>query len=1033
VFVDRPGTALPPSDALLAAWFEQSHELLVVTDPDGRYRWANTRFREAFGIAGELLGNLMSLAAPGACGERTRAQLEAALRDGHLSDTDIELQAGSDRGDGSLWVRARMQAVQGHRLWTLLDIGEQRALAARTKELDELLEMVQDFGRLGVWHRDIASDAGRWDRRVFALMGFDESAGAPPLEQVAQRIHPEDREAVKARFQASRGHAGRHSHRYRVILPDGSVRRIHSQWQVGQASDGGRLRMRGTLVDDTEVYELARSLGDASAQLRLAVDLADIAIWRHDLASAHVHLNDRAYGVLGLPARPEGMRLEEVHALIHPDDRTEVVASGRLAMQTDRPVHLQARYRRADGTWRHVLMRRVVQRATDGTPLAFVGVGLDVTEQVLRQQENATLSQRLELAVSAAGLGIYTLEVDSDLADWNPQMFLLCGRAPGSVPPNRREWIDTVVHPDDRALAESARVPLLAGRCDQLNIEYRILRPDGEVRWQAHRLRLESLHDRPTLIGVVIDITDQRRAQQALREADERSALATRSAGIGIWEVLVDSGEARWDEQMFRLRGLAPAQRPPTREQRLALVHPDDRRLSIDAHIGALPSREPWRHEFRLLLPDGSVRWLASRSIAIEDDHGQVVRRLGVNWDITDAKDAEAARQQAAVAERASLAKSQFLSRMSHELRTPLNAVLGFSQLLQMKARGTGDADQIVKLGHIHSAGRHLLNLIDGVLDLSSMESGELPMQLMPVNLADVLQQAQPLLAELVARHGVHLVLGPLHEVVHADATRLLQVLVNLLSNGIKYNRPGGEVRVDAHRDGQSVVICVSDTGQGMSAEQLTHLFEAFNRLGAEHTGVEGTGIGLTIVKALVEGMGGTIAVRSRSGQGTSVELRLPGVATTPAAPPPDLPQRVPDCVDAATRQRSGRLLYIEDNIVNVMLVEELVRTLPGVSIVSEFTGTAGVRRVRELQPDLVLVDMQLPDFDGFEVLRRLRAQPETAAIPCIALSANAMTEDIDRALRSGFAEYWTKPIDFKHFLDSIDRWLPAGAITCRS
>jgi len=216
------------------------------------------------------------------------------------------------------------------------------------------------------------------------------------------------------------------------------------------------------------------------------------------------------------------------------------------------------------------------------------------------------------------------------------------------------------------------------------------------------------------------------------------------------------------------------------------------------------------------------------------------------------------------------------------------------------------------------------------------------------------------------------------------------------------------------------VILRVRDTGRGLNANQRSHLFEPFNRLGIEREGIEGTGIGLAIVKALIDRMEGTISVTSEPGVGTLFEVSLPegvaGASTEWRAAPLSAPvNRI---------EHTGQLLYIEDNPINVMVVEELVASRSGLRIVSEPNGERGVARARELRPDLIMVDMQLPDFDGFEVLRRLRAAPETADIPCVVLSANAMPEDITRALAAGFAEYWTKPIDFSAFLTSLDTLL---------
>jgi PAS domain S-box-containing protein len=1001
--VDRSGPPPPPADALLEACLEQTHDLVLVTDPLGRRVLANRRFTAAFGAVDDL--GALAADDPAAA-----TAVRDTLATGELADTDFLLRAA---GGNRVAVQARARRAGDHLVWHFEDRTEIRRLSREASQLAELLAMAQEFGRLGVWQRDIPSGKGRWDRHVFGFWGLPVSAGTPDFEQATAQIHPDDRFVVN--YLESTKRAGHYSARFRVVRPDGGIRWLHSQWRVIDGPGGTPNQAIGIMLDDTPVYELARSLGDASAQLKLSVELADIAIWRHDLATQRMHYNDRAYAVLDIPPRPEGLSIEEVRSFIHPDDMPGVLASAAQALKTDRPTDMQARYRRSDGSWRHVLTRRVVQRAPDGTPIAFLGVALDVTEQAQQARAAADLSRRLELAADAAGLGIWTRDHRTCEGTWNAQMFALCGLPPDGPVPSPQQWLD-IVHPLDRPKMLRLREQVEQAHGAMVETEYRIVRPDGDVRWMVNRVRMEP--SREVALGVTLDVTERRRTEAALRQADERAALAARSAGIGIWECAADGSDHTWDEQMFRLRGLVPRGRAPSREERLQTIHPDDRAGNLDARPGAMAHPHPTRYEFRVVLPDGGIRWIASRSLPVFDVQGRVERRIGVNWDITDVKDAELARHQTAVAERASQAKSQFLARMSHELRTPLNAVLGFTQLLQLEADAAQAADRGAKLSHIRSAGEHLLSLIDGVLDLAGLEAGHLALDLQPITLVDIVEQALPLVAAQAGRAGIGLHTGHLDGTVLADRTRLLQVLVNLLTNAVKYNRPGGSVTVEAHEDGGRVALMVRDTGRGMNAEQLSHLFEPFNRLGIEHEGIEGTGIGLTIVKALVAGMGGTIEVTSQAGIGTTVLLRLPP-AQRRFEPPAPIAAPAPGRV-------AGRLLYIEDNAVNVLLVEELVHTLDGLEIASEGTGAAGVARARELRPDLVLIDMQLPDFDGYEVLARLRAAPETAGIPCIALSANAMPEDIERARRSGFADYWTKPIDFRAFIAAMQARFPA-------
>ncbi len=361
------------------------------------------------------------------------------------------------------------------------------------------------------------------------------------------------------------------------------------------------------------------------------------------------------------------------------------------------------------------------------------------------------------------------------------------------------------------------------------------------------------------------DVTDPRQARTAMRHAAERTALIARSAGIGTWSVDFDGTGEHWDEQMFLLRGLPPQGPAPSHEERVAMVHPDDRPRVRLASPESAATTDVLAYEFRVCLPDGSYRWLASRSAPVLDANGRALHRVGVNWDATESKRAAAVEQQGVLAEREREAQMALFARVSHELRTPLNAVLGFTQLLQQEAARSGADDRLAKLEHIRSAGEQLLALTSDVLAQSTREP------------------AAP-------------------------------------------------------------------------------------------------------------------------------DERAPGPATDAPTEP---------------NERAGVILYIEDNPINVMLVEQMVLTLPGLQLYSEDTGQGGVERAKQLLPDLILVDLHLPDFDGFEVLRRLRAQAETAATRCIALSANAMPDDIVRGLAAGFAEYWTKPIDFKAFLAALEAMFP--------
>jgi hypothetical protein len=325
---------------------------------------------------------------------------------------------------------------------------------------------------------------------------------------------------------------------------------------------------------------------------------------------------------------------------------------------------------------------------------------------------------------------------------------------------------------------------------------------------------------------------------------------------------------------------------------------------------------------------------------------------------------------------------------------------------------------------HIRRAGAQLLALIDEVLDLSAVEAGAVTVALQPVAVDAVAAEVLEWVGALAAQHGVQLH-GPRSGAsVRADPARLHQVLANLLGNAVKYNRPGGEVRVQVEPargdDGAAGWrLAVRDTGRGLAPEQMARLFEPFNRLGAERGPVEGHGLGLATTRQLVQRMGGRLEVRSVPGQGSEFAVWLPAAAGA------DAPAPLPGPAPAGAGRRLD-VLYVEDNPVNVLVVAELLALRPGVRFASAADGRGGVAAALRDRPDLVLVDIHLPDIDGHEVLRRLRAGGYGGS--CIALSANAMPDDVTRSRAAGFDDYWTKPIDFDHVLAKIDELAAAAA-----
>ncbi len=451
-------------------------------------------------------------------------------------------------------------------------------------------------------------------------------------------------------------------------------------------------------------------------------------------------------------------------------------------------------------------------------------------------------------------------------------------------------------------------------------------------------------------------------------------------------------------------------------------------------HKRALENGEPQACELRMVKADGTSFWAHLASTAAPEADGGVLRL--VLSDISERKHAEAERarfeqvlqEQNAelerarrVAEKANRAKSEFLSNMSHDLRTPLTAILGFAQLME-SGSPPPTPSQARSIAQILKAGWYLLGLINEVLDLSLIESGRLLLAMESVSLPELMAECQGLVEPQAIEHGVSVSFPRFDRpcLVQADRRRLLQVLTNLLSNAIKYNHAGGTVAVTCRpRLPEVWRISVRDSGPGLSPAQLAQLFEPFNRLGQEVGGEEGTGIGLVVCKRLVELMHGVIGVDSRVGGGSTFWIELPVAAAAQAAAAAAATS-VPQCLpDEGSSPRT--LLYVEDNPANLMLVEEIVARRSDLRLLSARDGRGGVDTARACRPEVILMDISLPDISGIEALKMLADDPATAHIPVIALSANAMPCDIENGLRAGFFRYLTKPIRIDEFSAALD------------
>ena len=523
----------------------------------------------------------------------------------------------------------------------------------------------------------------------------------------------------------------------------------------------------------------------------------------------------------------------------------------------------------------------IVRRA-DGAVLFYEGTVEDITARMAAQEAQRHSAEQLRLITHQVPGMVYHSRVDRHGA----RRFLfvsdgvreLLGLSPDELLADsdaaRKLW-----HAEDRermaretAAARHVRTPM--------SLEHRVVLADGSVKWVHVRATpIRTVDGVTDYVGIVVDISERKRAEAALRDNDERWKLALDSTGDGVWDWDLASGIETYSPRFLEMYGYQPGELDERPETIDARTHPDDQDQMARDREDHFSGRAPrYVNEHRVRCRDGQWKWILSRGLVIRRDAaGRPLRMIGTHTDITARRHAEALQQQRDRAEAADRAKTQLLSRVSHELRTPLNAVLGFAQLLDHDA--TLAPHHQAWLKHILASGHHLLGLVEDVLDLSAAQGGQLSLTLSEVPLSTVVDESWRMVAAATPAPVVRFTTR-LSEAdgwtVRADHRRLRQVLCNLLSNAVKYNRPGGVVEVQARRDAEGVAIDVTDGGVGLDADQLERLFQPFERLGAQHTAVQGTGLGLALSQQLVDAMGGELRASSQPGLGSTFTVRLP-------------------------------------------------------------------------------------------------------------------------------------------------------------
>ncbi|WOD36987.1 PAS domain S-box protein [Nodosilinea sp. E11] len=792
-------------------------------------------------------------------------------------------------------------------------------------------------------------------------------------------------------------------------------------------------------VSDRKQAEIA--LQNLSDRLSLVLEAGQLGVWSWDL-DLQLYWDAALCRMYGIPETSQFTPWQAWRSQVHHDDSERVEALLQAAIEGAPYTGIEFRIWRTDGELRWIQSFAQVQHDAQGNPARLVGINCDITDRKQAELELRDLTTRLTLALEAGAYGTWTWDLAETL-DWDEQMYQIFGLQDLDHPITYAEWI-AMVYPDDLASIDDQIPAVLKGE-NNLHAEFRIHRPDGSLRWIQTTAQVQrDGQDNPLqIVGINRDITYRKQAETALRNSEEELRVFINASSDVVYRMSAD-----WREmQPLDGKDFLVSIDSPSKSWVETYIPPREQLRVWTAIQKAIQTKSPFELEHQVIKQNGTIGWIFSRAIPMLNEQGDVVEWFGTASDVSDRKQVELDLQRTnAELVRATRLKDEFLANMSHELRTPLNAILGMTEGLQEEVFGPITDRQRRSMTIIETSGNHLLSLINDVLDVAKIESGQFELDYAAVNVGLLCNSSLTLVKQQAYKKCLHLethVSKRLPE-IYGDERRLRQVLVNLLSNAVKFTPEGGRITVSAsytsltpeeialnrelihpEREPSATVgiltLSVADTGIGISPENANKLFQPFIQLDSSlNRQYKGTGLGLALVKQITEIHGGKVTLTSAVGRGSCFTLQLPIIPTDNflATAPPSIGATAP--LDPAT---APLILLAEDNAANVSTITAYL-TAKDYSLIVAPNGLEAVNLATSTNPDLILMDIQMPQLDGLEAIRQIRQQPALANVPIVALTALAMPDDRERCLAAGADDYISKPMRLKHLAQVISTLL---------